>query len=155
MARHRNEAENAVVTRSEGQNRFQDGDAPFIFGSDVSHRMVDFAQQCRAGWVAHAIEFQGGDALQRMPRCVQPGIMLLNPPTASALPPPVWRVSGPREGRRAAWRPASSDGQRWGGQADAPPPSTGQRPAFTAWVPGLQPARTQPAAGHGPRAGAD
>ena len=77
----RNEAENAVVTRSEGQNRFQDGDAPFIFGSDVSHRMVDFAQRNaeRAG-VAHAIEFRGGDALQRMPPCERPGVMLLNPP---------------------------------------------------------------------------
>lgn len=51
-----------------------------IFGSDVSHRMVDFSQRNaeRAG-VAHAIEFRGGDALQRMPPA-QSGVMLLNPP---------------------------------------------------------------------------
>ncbi|XAH23413.1 THUMP domain-containing protein [Xylophilus sp. GW821-FHT01B05] len=51
-----------------------------VFGSDVSHRMVDFAQRNaeRAG-VAHAIEFRGGDALQRMPPAER-GVMLLNPP---------------------------------------------------------------------------
>ena len=54
---------------------------PRIFGSDVAHRMVDFAQRNaqRAG-VAHLIEFRGGDALQRMPPTEQPGIMLVNPP---------------------------------------------------------------------------
>ncbi len=52
-----------------------------IFGSDVAHRMVDFAQRNaqRAG-VANCIEFRGGDALQRMPPCDTPGVMLLNPP---------------------------------------------------------------------------
>ena len=52
-----------------------------IFGSDVAHRMVDFAQrnEQRAG-VANCIEFRGGDALQRMPPCDTPGVMLLNPP---------------------------------------------------------------------------
>jgi putative N6-adenine-specific DNA methylase len=52
-----------------------------IFGSDVSFRMVDFANRNaeRAG-VAHCIEFRGGDALQRMPPCEQPGLMLVNPP---------------------------------------------------------------------------
>ena len=52
-----------------------------IFGSDVSHRMVDFAQRNaeRAG-VAHAVQLRGGDALQRLPPCTQPGLMLLNPP---------------------------------------------------------------------------
>ncbi len=52
-----------------------------IFGSDVAHRMVDFAQRnaARAG-VADAIEFRGGDALQRMPPGDGPGVMLLNPP---------------------------------------------------------------------------
>src|SRR5574337_39584 len=52
-----------------------------IFGSDVSHRMVDFAQRNaeRAG-VAAAVQLRGGDALQRLPPCVQPGVMLLNPP---------------------------------------------------------------------------
>lgn len=57
------------------------GQKPIIFGSDVSHRMVDFAQRNaeRAG-VADAIEFRGGDALQRMPPTDTPGVMLLNPP---------------------------------------------------------------------------
>ncbi|RYY61179.1 MAG: class I SAM-dependent RNA methyltransferase, partial [Comamonadaceae bacterium] len=51
------------------------------FGSDVAHRMVDFAERNaeRAG-VAEAIEFRGGDALQRMPPTDGGGVMLLNPP---------------------------------------------------------------------------
>ncbi len=63
-----------------------DADQPAIlFGSDVAHRMVDFAQRNaeRAG-VAHLIEFRGGDALQRMPPIDVSqsggGVMLLNPP---------------------------------------------------------------------------
>ena len=57
------------------------GHKPHIFGSDVAHRMVDFAQRNaqRAG-VADAIEFRGGDALQRMPPGDTPGVMLVNPP---------------------------------------------------------------------------
>jgi putative N6-adenine-specific DNA methylase len=57
------------------------GYRPHIFGSDVAHRMVDFAQRNaqRAG-VAGAIEFRGGDALQRMPPGDAPGVMLVNPP---------------------------------------------------------------------------
>ena len=52
-----------------------------IFGSDVAHRMVDFAQRNaeRAG-VAHAVQLRGGDALQRMPPTAQPGVLLMNPP---------------------------------------------------------------------------
>lgn len=52
-----------------------------IFGSDISHRMVDFAKRNaqRAG-VAHALQLRGGDALQRMPPTQQAGVMLLNPP---------------------------------------------------------------------------
>ena len=52
-----------------------------IYGSDVAHRMVDFAERNaeRAG-VAGVIEFRGGDALQRMPPSNVPGLMLLNPP---------------------------------------------------------------------------
>jgi putative N6-adenine-specific DNA methylase len=57
---------------------------PIIFGSDVAHRMVDFAQRNaeRAG-VARVIEFRGGDALQRLPPIdvgETGGVMLLNPP---------------------------------------------------------------------------
>ncbi|MEH3085384.1 MAG: THUMP domain-containing protein [Xylophilus ampelinus] len=65
----KNEAESAVVAP----------EAP-VFGSDVSHRMVDFAQRNaeRAG-VAHAVQLRGGDALQRMPPAAG-GLMLLNPP---------------------------------------------------------------------------
>ena len=57
------------------------GTRPTIFGSDVAHRMVDFAQRNaeRAG-VADMVEFRGGDALQRMPPCETPGVLLLNPP---------------------------------------------------------------------------
>ena len=68
------EAADAEVVRVPGQK-------PLIFGSDVSHRMADFAQRNaeRAG-VADVIEFRGGDALQRMPPSDTPGVMLLNPP---------------------------------------------------------------------------
>jgi putative N6-adenine-specific DNA methylase len=54
---------------------------PGIFGSDVAHRMVDFAQRNaeRAG-VGEIVQFRGGDALQRMPPSETPGVMLLNPP---------------------------------------------------------------------------
>ena len=52
-----------------------------IYGSDISFRMVDFANNNaeRAG-VAEIIQLRGGDALQRMPPSDVPGIMLLNPP---------------------------------------------------------------------------
>jgi putative N6-adenine-specific DNA methylase len=70
----KNEAREAEVVRAPGQK-------PIIFGSDVAHRMVDFAQRNaqRAG-VADVIEFRGGDALQRMPPVEGGGVMLLNPP---------------------------------------------------------------------------
>lgn len=57
------------------------GSKPLVYGSDVSHRMVDFAQRNaeRAG-VADVVEFRGGDALQRMPPIDVPGVMLVNPP---------------------------------------------------------------------------
>ncbi|MBK7050087.1 MAG: class I SAM-dependent RNA methyltransferase [Rhodoferax sp.] len=68
------EALDAVVKPEPGQ-------IPLIYGSDVSHRMVDFAQRNaqRAG-VADVIEFRGGDALQRMPPIDGGGVMVLNPP---------------------------------------------------------------------------
>ena len=52
-----------------------------VYGSDVAHRMVDFAQRNaeRAG-VAHAVQLRGGDALQRMPPTEMPGTLLINPP---------------------------------------------------------------------------
>jgi len=59
-----------------------------IFGSDVSHRMVDFAQRNaeRAG-VAGRVQLRGGDALQRMPPSERPGVMLLNPPYGERIAP--------------------------------------------------------------------
>jgi putative N6-adenine-specific DNA methylase len=57
------------------------GSRPTIFGSDVAHRMVDFAQRnARRAGVADAIEFRGGDALQRLPPCDPPAVMIVNPP---------------------------------------------------------------------------
>jgi putative N6-adenine-specific DNA methylase len=63
------------------QREWPAGHAPIVFGSDVSFRMVDFARRNaeRAG-VAHAVEFRGGDALQRLPPSDRPGVLLLNPP---------------------------------------------------------------------------
>ena len=51
-----------------------------VFGSDVSFRMVDFAERNaeRAG-VANVVQLRGGDALQRMPPAPS-GVMLVNPP---------------------------------------------------------------------------
>ena len=54
--------------------------AATIFGSDVSHRMVDFAERNaeRAG-VAQRLQLRGGDALQRLPPAPA-GVIMLNPP---------------------------------------------------------------------------
>ncbi len=87
------EAKEAEVTRATGQK-------PIIFGSDVAFRMVDFAQRNaqRAG-VADLIEFRGGDALQRLPPCDQPGVMLVNPPYGERI-----EVAGVAGARRAGGR---------------------------------------------------
>ncbi|MGI9133170.1 MAG: THUMP domain-containing class I SAM-dependent RNA methyltransferase [Rhodoferax sp.] len=84
---------------------------PLVYGSDVSHRMVDFAQRNaeRAG-VADVIEFRGGDALQRMPPCARPGLMLLNPPYGERIA--VGGVAGARAGRGAAEASPDADGSR-------------------------------------------
>ena len=85
------EAKEAEVARAPGQK-------PIIFGSDVAHRMVDFAQRNaqRAG-VADVIEFRGGDALQRLPPIDIPGVMLLNPPYGERI-----EVAGVAKGARQA-----------------------------------------------------
>jgi len=85
------EAKESEVTRAPGQK-------PIIFGSDVAHRMVDFAQRNaqRAG-VADVIEFRGGDALQRLPPIDIPGVMLLNPPYGERI-----EVAGVAKGARRA-----------------------------------------------------
>jgi len=69
-----------------------------IFGSDVAHRMVDFAMRNaeRAG-VAGVVQFRGGDALQRMPP-VASGVMLVNPPYGERIA--VAGVAGARAGRQ-------------------------------------------------------
>ena len=72
---------NAIKTEAvDAQLVWVTGQKPIIFGSDVAHRMVDFAQRNaeRAG-VADVIEFRGGDALQRMPPAAG-GVIMMNPP---------------------------------------------------------------------------
>jgi putative N6-adenine-specific DNA methylase len=84
-----------------------------IFGSDVSHRMVDFAERNaeRAG-VAQAIEFRGGDALQRMPP-VEAGTIMLNPPYGERIE--VGGVAGTgRFGARESAQTEAGDGQESG-----------------------------------------
>jgi len=63
------------------ERRWPAGEPPIAFGSDVSFRMVDFARRNaeRAG-VGAAVEFRGGDALQRQPPSPRAGVLLLNPP---------------------------------------------------------------------------
>ncbi len=68
-----------------------------MFGSDVAFRMVDFAERNaeRAG-VAAAVQFRGGDALQRMPPAAS-GVMLVNPPYGERIA--VAGVAGAGRGR--------------------------------------------------------
>ncbi|MCF8167810.1 MAG: class I SAM-dependent RNA methyltransferase, partial [Rhodoferax sp.] len=96
------EAADAVRPRVAGQ-------VPLIFGSDVSHRMVDFAQRNaeRAG-VAKLVEFRGGDALQRMPPCPMPGVMLLNPPYGERIG--VAGIAGEARGKGAGRELAVTEG---------------------------------------------
>ena len=93
---------------ADGVVKPEPGQAALIYGSDVSFRMVDFAQRNaeRAG-VADVIEFRGGDALQRMPpidaAATGGGVMILNPPYGERID--VGGVAG--AGRRPA--PAARD----------------------------------------------
>ena len=95
------------------------GGAPFIFGSDVAFRMVDFARRNaeRAG-VAHAIELRGGDALQRTPPSATPGVMLLNPPYGERIA--AAGVAGQRADTRAGSRADSRIHQHSDDRAPAP-----------------------------------
>jgi putative N6-adenine-specific DNA methylase len=70
-----------------------------IFGSDVAHRMVDFAQRNaeRAG-VAAALQLRGGDALQRLPPIAEPGVLLVNPPYGERIA--IAGAAGERAGRQ-------------------------------------------------------
>ncbi len=90
------EAADAVVKPEPGQKAL-------IYGSDVSFRMVDFAERNaqRAG-VADVIEFRGGDALQRMPPIdvseTGGGVMVINPPYGERIG--IGGVAGEGEGAR-------------------------------------------------------
>ena len=69
--------------RSQAQAAIHESQVP-IHAGDISFRMVDFARRNaeRAG-VAHAIEFHGGDALERAPPALppdMPGTLMINPP---------------------------------------------------------------------------
>ena len=81
-----------------------------VFGSDVAHRMVDFASRNaqRAG-VAHAVQLRGGDALQRMPPSERPGILLLNPPYGERI-----AAAGVAGRGRAGFQPGALAQQRAG-----------------------------------------
>ncbi|TWO68281.1 class I SAM-dependent RNA methyltransferase [Caenimonas sedimenti] len=96
LAPHRPADWGAIVREAEAARR---APAAPIFGSDVAHRMVDFAQRNaeRAG-VAQAVQFRGGDALQRMPPSDTPGMMLLNPPYGERIE--AGGIAGPGRGGR-------------------------------------------------------
>ena len=70
-----------------------------IFGSDVAHRMVDFAERnARRAGVEQVVQLRGGDALQRMPPCEAPATMLLNPPYGERIE--AGGIAGPGRGGR-------------------------------------------------------
>jgi putative N6-adenine-specific DNA methylase len=96
---------------STGPARSMPPTAP-VFGSDVAHRMVDFAERNaeRAG-VADAVQLRGGDALQRLPPCEQPGVMLLNPPYGERIAVAGVAGSGGRPGR-GGFQPGALAGAR-------------------------------------------
>ncbi|MBD3893739.1 THUMP domain-containing protein [Hydrogenophaga sp.] len=100
------------------QRAWPAGHGPIVFGSDVSHRMVDFAQRNaeRAG-VAQAILLRGGDALQRLPPCPRAGLLLLNPPYGQRLA--AAGVAGQRAHERAQTSARESAQMADGGDADA------------------------------------
>jgi putative N6-adenine-specific DNA methylase len=76
-------AASACPALASGQNDLKITPLP-IFGSDVAHRMVDFAQRnADLAGVGQSVQLRGGDALQRKPPCDVPpqGAMILaNPP---------------------------------------------------------------------------
>ncbi|MDR2853178.1 MAG: THUMP domain-containing protein [Burkholderiaceae bacterium] len=83
----------AVRVQAESEGEGAPVDEP-VFGSDVSHRMVDFAQRNaeRAG-VATRVQLRGGDALQRMPPAER-GVIVLNPPYGERIE--AGGIAGPR-----------------------------------------------------------
>ncbi|WP_427914000.1 THUMP domain-containing class I SAM-dependent RNA methyltransferase [Ramlibacter sp. MMS24-I3-19] len=93
--------------KQEAQAAQREPAAP-VFGSDVAFRMVDFAARNaeRAG-VAHAVQFRGGDALQRLPPSERPGVMLVNPPYGERIA--TAGVAGRTQ--RGRERPEAGDGE--------------------------------------------
>jgi putative N6-adenine-specific DNA methylase len=91
------EAIESINTRANGQNDIQ------IYGSDVAHRMVDFAQRnAQLAGVESVMELRGGDALQRKPPCDVPpqgAVILTNPPYGERIE--VAGVAGVRSEDRA------------------------------------------------------
>jgi putative N6-adenine-specific DNA methylase len=99
--------------RSRAKERVRAPEVP-IFASDLSFRMVDFARRNaeRAG-VAHAIEFHGGDALERpappLPAEL-PGTLMLNPPYGERIEVGgKARAGGRDDGARRAPRDSAED----------------------------------------------
>jgi putative N6-adenine-specific DNA methylase len=93
--------------RSHARERVRAPQVP-IFASDLSFRMVDFARRNaeRAG-VAHAIQFNGGDALERPAPTLPadlPGTLMLNPPYGERI-----EVGGKAGPARAPTRESAED----------------------------------------------
>ena len=93
--------------RSKARDRVHAPQVP-IFASDLSFRMVDFARRNaeRAG-VAHAIQFNGGDALERPAPALPadlPGTLLMNPPYGERI-----EVGGKAAPRRLPTRESAED----------------------------------------------
>ena len=106
------------------------GQKTIIFGSDVAHRMVDFAERnAQRARVADVIEFRGGDALQRMPPCETAGVMLLNPPYGERIEIAGVAGASQRGGREQAQLP---EGGEFFSQLSAHWKKN--YPGWTAWV---------------------
>jgi putative N6-adenine-specific DNA methylase len=100
-----------------------------VFGSDVAFRMVDFAvRNARRAGVGDAVQFRGGDALQRMPPSDEPGAMLVNPPYGERIE--TAGVAGRSQGGRE--RAQGDDGQDFFSQLAAHWKKN--YPGWTAWV---------------------
>jgi putative N6-adenine-specific DNA methylase len=121
--------------RQAAQARVQPSAVP-IFASDISFRMVEFARRNaeRAG-VAEAIEFHGGDALERAaPRLPPelPGTLILNPPYGERIDPK-GRGAAQHASPRAQARPEAPEPDNRSAEPDfAARLATHWKQAFTA-----------------------
>ncbi|HEX7436864.1 MAG TPA: THUMP domain-containing protein [Caldimonas sp.] len=103
--------------KSHAQARIHPARVP-VSGADVSFRMVDFARRNaeRAG-VAHAVTFNGGDALERPAPPIAAdlhGTLMLNPPYGERIEP---------KGSRGAARELAEDGRARSVPADGETPN--------------------------------